>query len=179
MTIDEVTLNRPKIGTGFSVFCWFCRLRLLQSTLNFSTEIFPSLLVVPALEWVLGIRSLFLTILLFHLRMRKRILLLLTNQHFLCFENRTTTCHPVLTVAILLTYLHLLVGRLFQRYHLSRIDEVLKCGDSMSKPHMLSQIPSSCPKRQLPVLATVPRILPNFFQSHVQILFYTDNIEIH
>ena len=28
MTIDEVTWDRPKIGTGFSVICGFCRLRL-------------------------------------------------------------------------------------------------------------------------------------------------------
>ena len=54
----------------------------------------------------------------------------------------TTTFHPVLIVATLLKYLPLLVERLFQQCHLSRIDEVLKCGDSMTKPHMLSQIPS-------------------------------------
>ena len=34
---------------------------------------------------------------------------------------------------MLLTYLPLLVERLFQRCHLSRIDEVLKCGDSHDK----------------------------------------------
>ena len=28
ITIDEVTLNRPEVGTGFSVIGWFCRLRL-------------------------------------------------------------------------------------------------------------------------------------------------------
>ena len=55
----------------------------------------------------------------------------------------TTTIHPVLTVAILLTYLPLLVGRLSQRCHLSRIDEVLKRGDFMINLHMRSQIPSS------------------------------------
>ena len=43
----------------------------------------------------------------------------------------------------LLKYLLLLVERLFQRCHLSRIDEVLKCGDSMINLHTLSQIPLS------------------------------------
>ena len=40
--------------------------------------------------------------------------------------NRIISFHPVLTVAILLKYLLLLVERLFQRCHLSRIDETLK-----------------------------------------------------
>ena len=39
MTTDEVTLNRPEIGTGISVICWFCRLRLAQLTLKFFSEI--------------------------------------------------------------------------------------------------------------------------------------------
>ena len=77
--------------------------------------------------------------------------------------SQTTTIHPVLTVAILLTYLPLLVGRLSQRCHLSRIDEVLKRGDSMINLHMLSQIPSSCLCIQLSLLATVPRTLNIFF----------------
>ena len=47
------------------------------------------------------------------------------------------TFHPILIVAILLTYLPLLVERLFQRCHLSRIDEVLKFGDSMIDLHMI------------------------------------------
>ena len=46
-------------------------------------------------------------------------------------QSLTTTFHLVLTVAIQLTYLPLLVGRLFQRCHLSRIDGVLKCSDYM------------------------------------------------
>ena len=40
MTIDEVTLDRPKVSTGFSVICWLYRVRLSRFTLNFSTEIF-------------------------------------------------------------------------------------------------------------------------------------------
>ena len=74
-------------------------------------------------------------------------------------------------------FLPLLVGRLFQRCHLSRIDEVSKCGDFMTKPHMLSQIPSSCPYAQPLVLATVPRIKINFFPCHVQTLYSKDKIE--
>ena len=92
-------------------------------------------------------------------------------------QSLTTTFHQVLTVAILLTYLPLLVERLFQLWHLSRIDEVLKCGDFMIKLHMLSQIPSSCLCVQLSVCATAPRILINLFPSHVKILFCTDKIE--
>ena len=40
-------------------------------------------------------------------------------------QHQTTIFHPILLMAILLKYL------LFQRCHLSRIDEVLKDGDSM------------------------------------------------
>ena len=52
-----------------------------------------------------------------------------------------------------------------------------KCGDFMTGPHMLSQIPSSCPYTQLLVLATVPRIKISFFPCHVQTLYYKDKIE--
>ena len=40
MTIDEVTLDRPEVGTGFSVTCGFCRLRLSRITMKFFAEIF-------------------------------------------------------------------------------------------------------------------------------------------
>ena len=40
MTIDEVTLDRLEVGTGFSVTGWYCRLRLSPFTLKFSPEIF-------------------------------------------------------------------------------------------------------------------------------------------
>ena len=40
MTIDEGTLDRPKVGTSFSVICGFCRLRLFRFTMKFSAEIF-------------------------------------------------------------------------------------------------------------------------------------------
>ena len=69
---------------------------------------------------------------------------------------------------MLLTHLPLIVEWLFQRCHLSRIDEVLKCNDSMTEPQMLSQIPSSCQYFQLSVLETAT----SFFPSHVKILFY-------
>ena len=74
--------------------------------------------------------------------------------------NLTTTFHPILIVATLLMYLLSLIGQLFHRYHLSPIDEMLRCGDSMIKLQMLSQIPSSCLHRQISVLATVPTIFP-------------------
>ena len=40
MTTGEVTLDRPKVGTGFSVICQFCWLRFSRFTLKFSTGIF-------------------------------------------------------------------------------------------------------------------------------------------
>ena len=40
MTIDEVTLDRTEVGTGFIVIFWFCRLRLSRFALKCSTEIF-------------------------------------------------------------------------------------------------------------------------------------------
>ena len=40
MTIDEVTLDRPKIGIGFNVIRGFCQLRLSWFTMKFSAEIF-------------------------------------------------------------------------------------------------------------------------------------------
>ena len=55
---------------------------------------------------------------------------------------------------------------------------MLKCGDSMTKPHMLSLFPSSCLYTQLLELATVSKNFNKlFFQSHLQILFYTDKIQ--
>ena len=89
---------------------------------------------------------------------------------------RPPSFHPVVIVATLLKFLSLVL-RLSQRCHLSRIDEVLKCGDYFINLRTLSQIPSSCLCIQLPVCATTPRFLINFVQSHVKILFYTDKIE--
>ena len=63
MTIDEVTLDRPKAFQRH-LLC------LLVETLPIRLEVlhsdFHSSRSVPALEWVLGIRSLFLTVLLYH-----------------------------------------------------------------------------------------------------------------
>ena len=69
MARDEVTLNRPEVGTGFGVIFKFCRLRPIRFALKLSSEIFTPYGGFPALEWDLGIRSLFLTILLYHLQM--------------------------------------------------------------------------------------------------------------
>ena len=38
--LDEDTLDRTEVGTGFSVICWFCRLRPFRFALKFSNEIF-------------------------------------------------------------------------------------------------------------------------------------------
>ena len=46
-TIDEVTLNRPEVGTGFSVICWFCRWTSFRVVLKFSTEIFAPYRLFP------------------------------------------------------------------------------------------------------------------------------------
>ena len=68
MTKEAVTLDRPKVGTGFSVICGFCQLRLLRFALNFSSEIFTPHSRFPPWsgfsEFVVS-----LTILLYHLRL--------------------------------------------------------------------------------------------------------------
>ena len=93
-------------------------------------------------------------------------------------KNRTTTFHPVLIVAILLKcLLFSLRTALSAMPVVSDRWEVLKCGDSMIKPHMPSQIPSSCLYAQLSICAIALRLLTNFSPSHVKILFYTDKIE--
>ena len=40
MTTIAMTLDRPKVGTEFSVICWFCQLRLSRFTMKLSAEIF-------------------------------------------------------------------------------------------------------------------------------------------
>ena len=40
MTIDEVALDRPEVGTGFSVIGCVCRLRLSRFSLKFLSEFF-------------------------------------------------------------------------------------------------------------------------------------------
>ena len=88
MTIDEITLDRPQIGMGFSVICGFC------------------------LEWVLGIRSLSLTILLFHLWMGRRLHHLfdwsLLPLHW--FSDDKYLMHPTFPS----------LPRLLSKYHLSK-----------------------------------------------------------
>ena len=67
MSIDEVTLNRPEVGTSFSVLFCFCRFETLLVRLKVLHWDLYSLRFFPASEWVLGICSLSKTILLFHL----------------------------------------------------------------------------------------------------------------
>ena len=40
MTMNEVTLDRPEVGTGFSVICGFCRLGPYRVAVKFFSEIF-------------------------------------------------------------------------------------------------------------------------------------------
>ena len=76
MTINEVTLNWPKVIVGFSVIFWFCWSRLFRFPLKSSTEMStPHSMFPPWMEWVLRIRSLFQTISLHHLQMGKWIIL--------------------------------------------------------------------------------------------------------
>ena len=50
MAINEVTFNRPKISSGFSVIFWLCRLGLFQFALKSSTEIFTPYNLFPPLS---------------------------------------------------------------------------------------------------------------------------------
>ena len=74
-TINELSLNRPKLFPIFCVvFLFFSE--TLPYRQNFSVEIL-SLWSIPVLEYALGIRSLFLIILLNHLPQEIQILHLL------------------------------------------------------------------------------------------------------
>ena len=66
-TINEVILDWPEVIAGFSVTFLFLAVEALPVRLEALLWDLHSLQVVPALEWVLGIRGLFRTILLFHL----------------------------------------------------------------------------------------------------------------
>ena len=47
MTIDELTLCRPKVCAGFNVIFWCCRLRVFRFALQFTTEIFTPYGLLP------------------------------------------------------------------------------------------------------------------------------------
>ena len=51
MARDEVTLNRPEVGTGFRVIFEFCRVRLFKFALKLSSEMFTPCGGFPDLEW--------------------------------------------------------------------------------------------------------------------------------
>ena len=77
-------LGSTKIRTAFNVICGLCRLRHSQFTLKFSAEMFtPNGRLVSALEWFLGIRSLFLT----PCKMEYEYSLFLADQHFLRLDS--------------------------------------------------------------------------------------------
>ena len=69
MTINEVTLYRSEVSSDFSVIFRFCRLRLFRFSFKSSTENFTPCGLIPLESGFLGIRSLSLTILLYHLLM--------------------------------------------------------------------------------------------------------------
>ena len=92
-------------------------------------------------------------------------------------KNQTTIFQPILIVAILLKYRISIFVRLFQRCHLSLIDEVLKFGDSTLDLHKIFQIPMSCPYELLLVCVTARGTLTNSFPSIVKSLFCTERIE--
>ena len=50
MTINEVTFDKPRVSSGFSVIFCFCRLKPFRFALKFSTEIFTPYRVVPDFE---------------------------------------------------------------------------------------------------------------------------------
>ena len=68
MTINEVSLNRRVVS-------WCCQLTLFRFALKFFIGIFPPYGTFPLLQWFVGIRSLFLTLLLYHLLLGIQMLL--------------------------------------------------------------------------------------------------------
>ena len=51
VTINEVTLDRPKVSSGFSVNFCFCRLKPFRFVLKFSTKIFALYKLFSLLSW--------------------------------------------------------------------------------------------------------------------------------
>ena len=74
MTMNEVSLNGPKLLPIYCVFFLFFRSKLFPIAVRLSVEIALSSWWIPVSEWVLGIRSLFLIILLNHLPQEIQIL---------------------------------------------------------------------------------------------------------
>ena len=101
MTIDEVTMNRPKASMGSSVTSWFWRLKLFQVAMKFSAETFtPCGLLPPLCGFSEFVVSSLQTILLYHLLLGTWILLpfvisrLLSHQ-FLGDEFLMHPCFPI------------------------------------------------------------------------------------
>ena len=70
MTTDEVTFHRPKVSPEFNVILWILSVQTLVVRLEFLRWDLRSLQVVTAFEWLLQIRGLYLTTLLYHLLLR-------------------------------------------------------------------------------------------------------------
>ena len=87
MAMDEVSLDRPEVGTGFSVICGFCRLRPLRFALNFSTEIFTACRLFPPWsgysEFVLSSWQFCCSI----CDWENEFIIFLADQHFPCLDS--------------------------------------------------------------------------------------------
>ena len=143
MTVEAVTMDQPKVGTGFSDICFFLPVETPPIRLEFLLWDLHSLQVGPALEWVLRIRGLFLTILLYHLPLEiKKKIAPFCSQYFFCINlrnclfllslpvqytipwNPPTIFHPSLLATIQQKFLRWFCAPLFEQYHSSRIEKV-------------------------------------------------------
>ena len=104
-------------------------------------------------------------------------------------QNQRTIFHPSQIATILQMFLPSLFVQLFQQCRSSRIDEVLKFGDSMINLHRICKIPMNCQCRRLAAcLTTLFRLLRSFcfariglneWQDLVPRLRVGDCFEIH
>ena len=92
-------------------------------------------------------------------------------------ENQPTTFHPSLIATIQRMLLLLLFVPLFQQCHSSRIDQVLKFGDSMINLHKICQISTYRLCKLLFAFLTARETFVNSFPSPEKSLFCTDKIE--
>ena len=84
ITIDKVTLDRPEVGTGFQRHLLLVLpVETLPNRLEVLRWDLRSLRFFPAWEWVLGIRGLFLTILLYHLLLGEYELTIFLSDQYL------------------------------------------------------------------------------------------------
>ena len=104
----------------------------------------------PVWKWVPGIRSISLTILLYHLPQE---------------------------IQIILMVLLLLFVLLIPQFRSSQIHEVSKFGDSTTILHKICQIPMNCQNKRLLAFVTVRETFVNSFPFPEKFLFCTDKTE--